>query len=116
MNVKQIKVGDWIKDTHTNYELRAGLNELGCAYLFEGVPITEEFLDRNKFKKETVGEESVYYREEDGANASLRRVGQRWEMNINNLKAKARFSVCASYVHDLQHGLSDCFIFWDIVR
>lgn len=111
MNKRNIRVGDWITDaSNYNYTLRAGINEIQCAHIFTPVPLAENYL--RDFRTDTVGGQEVYYRSEGGQVCSLQDEGGKWRISIHTQFLKVEGTI--RFVHELQHFLSDCGIYWDI--
>jgi hypothetical protein len=112
MDKRNIRIGDWICDaSNYNYVLRAGINEIQCAHIFTPLGLTDRFLWN--FKIDTIGGEEVFYRNEGSQACSLQDEGGRiWRVSIHTQFMKVEGTI--RYVHELQHFLLDCGIYWDI--
>lgn len=111
MERKSIRVGDWVNDpSNYNYELKAGVNEIQCAGLFNPITLKERYLAI--FRCDILDGEKIYYKNEGANVVTLRLVGDNWEINIHSEKSVLKSEI--KYVHELQHFLSDCGIGWEI--
>ena len=114
MDKRSMRIGDFVRDQAQNENLIVTLNEIVYSELFEGIPLTRQFFDKNAFKVDTTTGNEVLYRQEGGAFVTAEDKGNgRWSVQIRH--GKMTFAGDIFTVHHFQHLLSDCLVFWIIL-
>ena len=61
MDKRNMRIGDFVRDPEQNESLKVTLNEIEYSEIFEGIPLTRRFFDKNAFKVDsTTGNEVLY--------------------------------------------------------
>ena len=114
MDKRNMRIGDFVRDAEQNENLRVTLNEIEYSEIFEGIPLTMRFFDKNAFKIDTTTGNEVLYRQEGGAFVTAEDKGDgRWFVQIRH--GKMKFAGDIFTVHHFQHLLVDCLVFWKIL-
>ena len=114
MDKRNMRIGDFVRDPEQNGNLIVTLNEIDYSELFEGIPLTRQFLDKNAFKVDTTTGNEVLYRQEGGTFVTADDKGDGcWYVQIRH--GKMKFAGDIFTVHHFQHLLSDCLVFWKIM-
>ena len=114
MDKRSMRIGDFVRDQAQNENLIVTLNEINYSELFEGIPLTRQFFDKNAFKVDTTTGNEVLYRQEGGAFVTAEDKGNGcWYVQIRH--GKMKFTGDIFTVHHFQHLLSDCLVFWKIL-
>ena len=50
MDKRNMRIGDFVRDQAQNENLIVTLNEIDYSELFEGIPLTSQFFNKNAFK------------------------------------------------------------------
>ena len=109
-----MRIGDFVKDPVQNYNLRVTLNEIEYSELFEGIPLTRRFFDKNDFAVDTSTGNEVLYRQEGGTFVTAEYKGNGgWFVQVRH--GRMTFAGDLFTVHHFQHLLSDYLIFWKIL-
>lgn len=114
MDRRNLRCGDWVKDPQNyGYLFEADVDVIKCANLFVPVEISKKFFEINGFKIDTSTGEEVFFRNEGEAIVTARPEEGRWRIEIHN--GSAKYSARITYIHEVQHALSDCFVYWRII-
>ena len=109
-----MRIGDFVRDPGQNENLRVTLNEIEYSELFEGIPLTRRFFDKNDFAVDTSTGNEVLYRQEGGTIVTAEYKGNGgWFVQVRH--GRMTFAGDLFTVHHFQHLLSDCLIFWKIL-
>ena len=114
MDKRNMRIGDFVRDQAQNENLIVTLNEIDYSELFEGIPLTRQFFDKNAFDVDTPTGNEVLYRQEGGTFVTAEDKGNgRWYVQIQH--GKMTFAGDIFTVHHFQHLLVDCLVFWKIL-
>ena len=114
MDNRTMRIGDFVKDPVQNYNLRVTLNEIEYSELFEGIPLTRRFFDKNDFAVDTSTGNEVLYRQEGGTFVTAEYKGNGgWFVQVRH--GRMTFAGDIFTVHHFQHLLTDCLVFWKIM-
>ena len=114
MDNRNMRIGDFVKDPVQNYNLRVGIEEIAYSEIFEGIPLTRRFFDKNDFAVDTTTGNEVLYRQEGGTFVTAEDKGDGcWYVQIRH--GRMTFAGDIFTVHHFQHLLVDCLVFWKIL-
>ena len=109
-----MRIGDFVRDQAQNENLIVTLNEIDYSELFEGIPLTRLFFDKNAFDVDTTTGNEVLYRQEGGAFITAEDKGNGcWYVQVRH--GRMTFAGDIFTVHHFQHLLTDCLVFWKIM-
>lgn len=113
MDKRELRVGDFVKDPAQNYTMRVGVEEIACAELFEGLPLTRGFFDKNGFRVDTtIGKEVLYKQDGEILVMAEDNGAGKWFVRVRH--GTTTFSGEIFTVHHYQHILSDTRVYWKI--
>lgn len=114
MDKRNLRYGDWVKAPQSHeYLIKADENVIKCADMFVPITLKDKFFEINGFKIDTSTGENVYFRNEGETIVTARWEDGQWSIDIHN--GSSRYSAKLLFVHELQHALSDCFVYWKII-
>ena len=114
MDKRNMRIGDFVKDPVQNYNLRVTLNEIEYSELFEGIPLTRRFFDKNDFAVDSTTGNEVLYKQDGGIFVTVEDKGAgKWFVQVRH--GNMTFAGDIFTVHHFQHLLVDCLVFWKIL-
>ena len=109
-----MRIGDFVRDQAQNENLIVTLNEIDYSELFEGIPLTRQFFDKNAFDVDTTTGNEVLYRQEGGTFVTAEDKGDgRWYVQIRH--GRMTFAGDIFTAPHFPHPLSDSLVFWKIL-
>ena len=114
MDKRNMRIGDFVRDPMQNEKLIVTLNEIECSELFEGIPLTKKFFDKNGFAVDTAIRNEVLYKQDREIFVTAEDKGAgKWFVQVRH--GNMTFAGEIFTVHHFQHLLNDCLIFWKIL-
>ena len=114
MNKQNMRIGDFVRDPMQNEKLRVTLNEIEYSDLFDGIPLTKKFFEKNGFAVDTATGNEVLYKQDGEIFVTVEDKGEgKWFVQVRH--GDMAFVGNIFTVHHFQHLLSDCLILWKIL-
>ena len=114
MDKRNMRIGDFVRDPEQNENLRVTLNEIEYSEIFEGIPLTRRFFDKNGFAVDTSTGDEVLFKQDGGIFVTAEEKGAGgWFVQVRH--GKMTFAGDIFTVHHFQHLLVDCLVFWKIM-
>lgn len=115
MNKYNVRCGDWAVDPRAyNYPMRLDVEAIACADMFVPIPVTSSFFVENDFKREEIDGVAYYHRSKGDEFVTLSKVADnKWRITAKKGE-EYLYNGFVFSVHEIQHILIDCTIYWEI--